>query len=134
MEKTPAEKYGLKKPRTDWGRDGNAYFIMGAVRRALKDAGYPPEALKEYGEESTSGDYDHLLQTAMKWCDIVQNYCDDEDESDEVECEQCGCTDYPEEMKVISGKYYCWGCRAEVEDENDAEWDEHWAEQDRKEA
>ena len=66
---TPAEKYGLPKPTTDWGRDGNAYFIMGAVARALKKAGYPPEAVKEYRADSTSGDYDNLLRVAMTWCD-----------------------------------------------------------------
>ena len=92
MELSPAEKYGLDKPCTDWGRDGNAYFIMGAVRRALKDEGYPPEALKEYGDESTSGDYDHLLRTAMKWCDIdcpEDEYDEDEDLDSEL-CPDCG--------------------------------------------
>ena len=113
---TPAEKYGLPTPSTDWGRDGNALFIVGAVRRALKDAGYPPEALREFGDEALSGDYDHVLQTAMFWCDIDASE-DDEDEDDEVECAQCGCTSYPEEMKTIDGEYYCWDCRAEAEDD-----------------
>lgn len=117
MKKTPAEQYGLPKPTSDWGRDGNAYAIMGNVASALKRAGYPKEAVDAYRAESTSGDYDHLLQTAMLWCDITDVGGDDDwDEDEEVECAQCGCTDYPEEMKRINGKFYCWGCRAEVED------------------
>ena len=63
---TPAEKYGLPTPSTDWGRDGNALFIVGAVRRALKDAGYPPEALREFGDEALSGEWKgHTLRTLM---------------------------------------------------------------------
>jgi formylmethanofuran dehydrogenase subunit E len=115
---TPAEKYGLDKPSTDWGRDGNAYAIMGAVARALKSEGYPAEAIDEYREASTSGDYDHLLRTAMEWCDIDMPEDEyDEDDEDEVECAQCGGMDWAEEMKYINGKPYCWGCRAEVEED-----------------
>jgi len=49
------------------GQDGNAFMIMGRVQRALKDHGVPKAEVDKYLEESTSGDYDHLLQTAMKW-------------------------------------------------------------------
>lgn len=114
---TPAEKYGLDKPCTDWGRDGNAMFIAGAVRRALKDEGYPPEALAEFSEDVLSGDYDHVLQTAMKWCDLDSPEDEYDEDDDEVECAQCGRPDDPEEMKTINGEFYCWSCRAEVEDD-----------------
>lgn len=49
------------------GEDGNAFSIMGRVAAALKSAGVPKAEVDEYFAESTSGDYDHLLQTAMKW-------------------------------------------------------------------
>lgn len=52
------------------GEDGNAYSIMGACMREGRRAGYTKEQLDAYQKESTSGDYDHLLQTAMKWFDV----------------------------------------------------------------
>ena len=85
----PAEKYGLPKPMAPWGRDGNAMFIAGAVRRALKDADYPPEAVKEFSDDVLSGDYDHVLQTAMLWCDEGDPE-DDDEYLDSQMCEDCG--------------------------------------------
>lgn len=52
------------------GSDGNAFAIMGNVQRALRKAGATPEQLKQYQEESMSGDYDNLLQTAMRWVNV----------------------------------------------------------------
>lgn len=52
------------------GEDGNAYWIMGAVRRALRNHGVPAEELAKYSEESMSGDYDHLIRTAMAWVNV----------------------------------------------------------------
>lgn len=51
------------------GRDGNAFAIMGAVSTALKRAGHADE-VSDYMAESTSGDYDNLLVTAMKWVTV----------------------------------------------------------------
>jgi len=48
------------------GEDGNAFAILGRVRRALERAGMEEEA-KAFTEEATAGDYDHLLQTALKY-------------------------------------------------------------------
>ena len=53
------------------GHDGNAFAIMGKVQRALKNAGASKEELDKYLEESMSGDYDHLLRTAMKWVTVL---------------------------------------------------------------
>jgi hypothetical protein len=61
--------------------DGNAYSIMGAVRQAMRKAGYSQQAQKEYQEDSMSGDYDHLLQVAIAWVEEPDE-CDDEDEED----------------------------------------------------
>lgn len=49
------------------GQDGNAFAIMGRVSAALRRAGVPKDEIDQYQAESTSGDYDHLLQTAMRW-------------------------------------------------------------------
>ena len=51
------------------GEDGNAFAILGRVRRALKNAGHQ-EAANEYMEEATSGDYNHLLRTTMQWVTV----------------------------------------------------------------
>lgn len=52
------------------GTDGNAFAIMGKVREALKKAGVSSEERALFFNEATSGDYDHLLQTCMKWVDV----------------------------------------------------------------
>ena len=52
------------------GQDGNAFVIMGAVRRAMRRAGVPAEELDEYTTEATSGDYDNLLAVTMRWVTV----------------------------------------------------------------
>ena len=52
------------------GEDGNAMAIMAKVSRALKNAGATPDEVNEYMRESMSGDYDHLLRTAMAWVEV----------------------------------------------------------------
>lgn len=60
------------------GRDGNAFAILGFAHRAYKDHHRKlktPFAEVDAGwdkirEEATSGDYDHLLQTMMKYFDV----------------------------------------------------------------
>ena len=49
------------------GEDGNAFAILGRVMSAMKSAGLSKEIQNAYFAEATSGDYDHLLQTTMKW-------------------------------------------------------------------
>lgn len=51
------------------GRDGNAFAIIGAVTKALRSAGQA-DKVAAFREEAMSGDYDHLLQTAMKYADV----------------------------------------------------------------
>jgi hypothetical protein len=61
----------MKKPLVILtGTDGNAFAIMGKVRAALKKAGATPEYIKQYSDEATSGDYDHLLQVSMKYAHV----------------------------------------------------------------
>lgn len=52
------------------GTDGNAFAIMGMVMRELRKAGVSEEEQQQYMAESQSGDYDNLLQTAMRWVDV----------------------------------------------------------------
>lgn len=52
------------------GQDGNAFYILGAVSKALRRAGVSSEEIAQFNEEATSGDYDHLLQTAVKWVSV----------------------------------------------------------------
>jgi len=59
-----------EKPKVNLvGKDGNAFMILGLVSKALKRAGQEKEA-KEFIAEATKGDYDHLIQTAMKYVEI----------------------------------------------------------------
>jgi hypothetical protein len=46
--------------------DGNAYSFMGAGRNALINAGRDSE-VETFLNEMTSGDYDNLIQTFLKW-------------------------------------------------------------------
>ena len=52
------------------GSDGNGMMIISKCRRALSRAGYTAEQIKEFTDEATSGNYDHVIQTAMKWCEV----------------------------------------------------------------
>ena len=61
--KGPKEKPVLKLV----GEDGNAFAILGRVRKALKEAGSDSEYIEKFTEEAESGDYDNLLRTVMKY-------------------------------------------------------------------
>lgn len=49
------------------GEDGNAMFIIGRARLTARRSDVPNEELDKFTEEAMSGDYDHVLQTVMKW-------------------------------------------------------------------
>mgnify|MGYP001214909909 CR=1 FL=1 len=51
------------------GKDGNAFFILGTVRKALLRAGRKEEA-DEFMRKATSGDYDNLLRVVMEYVDV----------------------------------------------------------------
>jgi len=52
------------------GEDGNAFAIIGRVSKAMRRAGLTKEQVDEYQEESTSGDYDNVLMTAMRYVTV----------------------------------------------------------------
>ena len=58
------------------GEDGNAFAILGRVTRAMRRAYVPKKERDAFMAEATSGDYDHLLGTVMKWVSVD---LDDED-------------------------------------------------------
>lgn len=51
------------------GEDGNAFFIISRVRRALRRAGYGVDVQDAFSREAKSGTYNHLLAT----CDAFVN-------------------------------------------------------------
>ena len=60
-----------KKPKLKLsGMDGNAFMILGAATRAMKKAGLSEKYRDKYRIEATSGDYDHLLQVTMTYCEV----------------------------------------------------------------
>ena len=62
------------KPKTDIvvnliGQDGNAFSVLGLVRRALIDGGRK-DLVAEYMEKAVEGDYNHLLQVTMEYVEV----------------------------------------------------------------
>ena len=47
------------------GTDGNAFSVIGKVKRAL-----PSDVRDEFMEEAMSGDYNNVLATAMLWVNV----------------------------------------------------------------
>ena len=52
------------------GEDGNAFFIVGRVVRAMKRAGVPMSVVEEFRAEALSGDYNNVLNTVQKYVSI----------------------------------------------------------------
>lgn len=52
------------------GIDGNAFNILGRCIDAMRKARLSKEEQEEFYKEATSGNYDHLLQTCMKWFNV----------------------------------------------------------------
>lgn len=51
------------------GEDGNAFFILGKVSKALTRAGHV-DLVASYQKEAMASDYDHLLRTTMKYVEV----------------------------------------------------------------
>lgn len=50
------------------GEDGNAFAILGKFSKAL--ATHYPDKKEKAMKEAKNGDYDHLLQTVMKYFEV----------------------------------------------------------------
>lgn len=74
----PADAVGEGTVNSPWydldvqltGGDGNAFAILGAVQKALRRSAVPAADISRFQEEATSGDYDNLLRTAMRWVNV----------------------------------------------------------------
>ncbi len=53
------------------GIDGNVFVILGACKKAAKKAGKDDAWWKKFHDEATTGDYDHVLQTIMKYFQVA---------------------------------------------------------------
>lgn len=51
------------------GTDGNAFSIIATVRLAIRRSNHP-ELERAFTEEATAGDYDHLLNTCMRYVSV----------------------------------------------------------------
>ncbi len=52
-------------------RDSNALAVVAAVSRALEQAGVRQEEITNFYDEALSGDYNTVLQTALRWITVV---------------------------------------------------------------
>ncbi len=52
------------------GLDGNAFSILGRCLQAMRRAGLSQEERDSFHKEATSGNYDHLIATCIKWFDV----------------------------------------------------------------
>jgi hypothetical protein len=52
------------------GEDGNAFAILGRCQQAMRQAGVSKAEIDAFLTEAKSGDYDHLLQTCMRWFEV----------------------------------------------------------------
>ena len=52
------------------GHDGNAFSIMGRVKKALMQAGADKEYIDRYLSKATSGDYDNLLVVSKEYFNV----------------------------------------------------------------
>lgn len=53
------------------GEDGNAFSIIGRVCKAMRRADVPTSEIDAFRTEAMSGDYDHVLQTAMAYVEVA---------------------------------------------------------------
>lgn len=50
--------------------DGNAFAIIGTIQKQLRRHGVAKQEIDNFIAEATSDDYNHLLQTCMKWVNV----------------------------------------------------------------
>lgn len=62
------------------GQDGNAFAILARVKRIMRRADLPDSEWQAFHAEATSGNYDNLLVTVMKWFSVDEQLDDDYDE------------------------------------------------------
>lgn len=54
-----------------WGVDGNAFIVMGTVKKALQKAGATHLQVSYFLSQCMSGDYENLLAVCNKWVTLA---------------------------------------------------------------
>jgi len=80
------------------GEDGNAFSIIGRVKKAMREGGCTEEQMDEYVAEATSGDYNHLLTVTMNT--VAEESAEEEEDYDFSEL-----NDYDEEFNEDNYDY-----------------------------
>lgn len=52
------------------GQNGNAFVVLGLVKKGLQRGGVSKEEQDVFFKEATAGDYNNVLMTAMRWVDV----------------------------------------------------------------
>jgi hypothetical protein len=52
------------------GNDSNAYMIIGLVVEGLRKNRVDKAEIEAFRKEAKSGDYDNVIETAMKWVTV----------------------------------------------------------------
>ena len=52
------------------GQDGNAFMILGKALKTARQAGWTEDEVQRFQKEATSGNYDNLLVTCMKYFEV----------------------------------------------------------------
>lgn len=52
------------------GQNGNAFNLIGIVKRAMRQHDVPRGEIEEFSRDATSGDYTHLIRTCVAWVDV----------------------------------------------------------------
>lgn len=53
------------------GPSGNAFWIIGKIRKEMVKNGVPAGIIANFINESTSGDYEHLLSVCQEYVDLT---------------------------------------------------------------
>lgn len=70
---TEPEESGIRYPDIDVtlvGVDSHPFAIIKAVTDGLRKGGIGQAERDAFREEALSGDYDHIIQTAMRWVNV----------------------------------------------------------------
>lgn len=61
------------------GEDGNAFAILGRCRGAMRRAGWQRAEIDAFMAEVRGGDYNHLLQTVVKYTSEAEEWDNEEE-------------------------------------------------------
>ena len=58
------------------GQNGNAFNVLGLCQQAARRAGWAPQQIEAFRQETISSDYVHLLGTVIKYFDVQEAILD----------------------------------------------------------